>query len=133
VVKVPDDTLFGFHRSIDNQTYGMAEYDTSRHYKNASDISALSHEIAEWYDDPFGDNPTPHWGHIGQVDGCQSNLEVGDPLSGHFLAVSMPNDLTYHPQEVAFFSWFFDQVPSLGKRGRNSGAGTLKGPAKPCE
>ena len=27
-------------------------------------------------------NPTPKWGHIGQVSGCQSNLEVGDPLSG---------------------------------------------------
>jgi hypothetical protein len=75
----------------------------------AVNIGAMSHELAEWADDPYGDNPTPLWGNTGQVtSGCQGNLEVGDPLSGTFLpAVQMPNGYSYTVQETAFFSWFF--------------------------
>ena len=37
----------------------------------------------EWMNDPSGTNPTKPWGNIGQVSGCQGNLEVGDPLVRH--------------------------------------------------
>jgi hypothetical protein len=48
-----------------------------------SDTVILSHELAEWVNDPFVNNPTPAWGNTGQVVGaCQNNLEVGDPLTG---------------------------------------------------
>jgi hypothetical protein len=121
---------FSFHGL---QTYGVAEYDTNQNYQNITDISVLSHEIGEWYDDPLGSNATPPWGHVGQVSGCQGNLEVGDPLSGHlFLPISMPNGVTYNPQELAFFSWFFGEVPSLGFSGWYSGLGTFRSPATPC-
>jgi hypothetical protein len=114
------------------QTYGVAEYDSTQAFSGISDVGVLAHELAEWYDDPLGNNATPRWGHVGQVSGCQANLEVGDPLSGHFLEVTMPNGVLYHPQELAFFSWFFGQTPSLGFDGWYSMAGTFRTPAAPC-
>ncbi len=114
------------------QTYGVAEFDSNRSFKAGADVSILAHELGEWYDDPLTNNPTPPWGHTGQVSGCQSNLEVGDPLTGHFLNVPMPNGMVYHPQELAFFSWFFDENPSLGFDGWYSMAGTFRAPAAAC-
>jgi hypothetical protein len=67
------------------------------------------------------------------VSGCQANLEVGDPLTGKSLQVTMPNGVTYHPQELAFFSWFFNQVPSLGFDGWYSSLGTFRTPASLCK
>lgn len=64
-------------------------------------------------DDPLTTNATPAWGHVGQVSSCQTNLEVGDPLSGTLLPSVTMNNFTYHSQELAFFSWFFRQVPSI--------------------
>ena len=77
--------------------------------------------MAELLDDPLVEDATggvgfgtPAWGNVGQVSGCQSNLEVGDPLTGTpFGTPRMPNGVTYHPQELAFFSWFFGP-PSIG-------------------
>ena len=82
-------------------------------------------------DDPFGTNPTAPWGHIGQVSGCQNNLEVGDPLSGTVFKVPF-NGFNYHLQELAFFSWFFRQSPSIGINGWFSNGGTFTTPAKAC-
>jgi hypothetical protein len=99
-------------------------------------IGALSHEFAEWLDDPYGDNDTPpwYWGNTGgQVTGCGEGLEVGDPMIGTFLPpVQMPNGISYQAQETAFFSWFFQQVPSLGFDGWYSSGGTFKSPAPIC-
>jgi hypothetical protein len=82
-------------------------------------------------DDPLTTNPTPAWGNIGQVIGCQSNLEVGDPLTGTTYPVRL-NAFTYHPQELAFFSWFYDQHPSIGLPGWYSDQGTFTNYAAPC-
>lgn len=126
----------GFHTWIDSaglQTYGVAMYDTTQISSASQDVSALSHEIAEWYDDPLGNNPTPTWGHIGQVEGCQANLEVGDPLTDSLFRIDMPNGFTYHPQETAYFSWFYNQVPSLGGDGLYSSGGTFTAPADLCQ
>ena len=91
----------------------------------------MSHEVGEWQNDPDTINPTPAWGHIGQVSGCQSNLEVGDPLSGTTFNDAL-GGFTYHPQELAFFSWFYHQKPSLGVNGWYSDQGTFKTFAKAC-
>ena len=64
-------------------------------------------------DDPLVNNATPPWGHIGQVSGCQANLENGDPLSGTIIPISM-NGFTFHPQELAFSSWFYPGSPNPG-------------------
>jgi hypothetical protein len=94
----------------------------------------MTHEIGEWMDDPLVDgvnNNTKPWGHIGQVTGCQANLEVGDPLSGTLQPTSL-GGTTWHPQELAFFSWFYHQNPSLGVNGWFSSNGTFTRDADPC-
>jgi hypothetical protein len=128
--------VLGYHNAFTRgssvQTYGLADYDNSGAFgSGTSDISALSHEVAEWQNDPSTVNPTPSWGHTGQVSGCQNNLEVGDPLSGTIYSVN-ENGFTYHPQELAFFSWFYHQRPSLGVHGWYSDQGTFTSPAAAC-
>ena len=66
-------------------------------------MAAPTHEVNEWINDPGGANPTPAWGNIGQVAGCQANLEDGDPLSGTLMPTVTLNGFTYHLQELAFF------------------------------
>jgi hypothetical protein len=87
--------------------------------------------VGEWQNDPNTVNPTPAWGHIGQVSGCQSNFEVGDPLSGTTFTDTV-GGFTYHPQELAFFSWFYHQTPSLGVNGWYSDQGTFRTFAAAC-
>jgi hypothetical protein len=114
------------------QTYIVANYENDPNtVPQNSDIVALSHEVGEWLNDPYGNNPTKPWGHIGQVSGCQGNLEVGDPLSGTGLPDTV-GGFTYHPQELAFFSWFYHQSPSIGLKGWYSNLGTFKTSAAPC-
>jgi hypothetical protein len=127
--------VLGYHNTFNTsagaQTYGLAMYDNSGDFSGSFDISALSHEVGEWQDDPNTVNPTPAWGNIGQVTGCQSNLEVGDPLSGTTFNDPL-GGFTYHPQELAFFSWFYHQSPSLGVNGWFSDEGTFRTFAAPC-
>jgi hypothetical protein len=113
------------------QTYAVADFDTTGNFGSTTDISAFSHEIAEWLDDPLGDNPTPAWGNIGEVTGCQSNLEVGDPLAGTIKTIAL-NSYTWHVQELAFLSWFYHQSPSIGLNGWYSSYGTFKAYANAC-
>lgn len=99
------------------QTYAVGDYDSSQLFSNLSDVGAISHEVGEWMNDPYGNNATPAWGHVGQVSGCQANLEVGDPLSGTTpISVKMTNGITYHAQELAFRDWFY-RTPSVGLKG----------------
>lgn len=70
----------------------------------AQDVSALSHEVGEWMDDPFGNNPVPN---VGSCSG--SLLEVGDPIEvlpdfGTY-AYSL-NGFTYHLQDLALLPYF---------------------------
>ena len=128
--------ILGYHGStgFPYQTYSPFEFDTTGIWASPSpDTAIASHEVGEWMDDPFGNNAVPPWGNIGQVSGCQGNLEVGDPLSGTlFPSVQMSNGFTYHLQELAFFSWFLGG-PSLGAGGLYSDHGTfLKDAGKPC-
>ena len=128
--------VLGYHNAFNAaggiQTYGLADYDNSGVFGGGvQDISALSHEVGEWQNDPYGNNPTPAWGHIGQVGGCQNNLEVGDPLSGTTFTDTL-GGFPYHPQELAFFSWFYHQKPSLGVHGWYSDQGTFRTFAAKC-
>jgi len=125
--------IIGFHDSNGPQTFGTGDFDTSEIFTSPiPDVSAISHEVGEWMNDPFGNNPTPAWGHTGQVGGCQNNLEVGDPLSGTLAPpIYNPfNKFTYHMQELAFFSWFYG-APSVGVNGWFSDNGTFLQDAGP--
>lgn len=127
--------ILGYHSGYQpnagsgEQYYAVADYDSSGAFTGSDDVSGLSHELGEWINDPNGNNATPAWGHIGQVSGCQSNLEVGDPLSGTTVSVPMPNGVTYHPQELAFLSWFYRTTPSIGIHDWYSSNGTFRSDA----
>jgi hypothetical protein len=130
--------VLGYHKVLKVpggiQTYGVADYETSDYLPaaaNLHDIETVSHEIAEWMDDPLDNNRTKPWGNSGQVSGCQSNLEVGDPLTGSTILHKI-GKYTYHLQELAFFSWFYHQKPSIGVNGWYSDKGTFTTPAAAC-
>jgi hypothetical protein len=124
----------GYHGAFGSpvQTYSPFQFDTVGVFGvGGEDTDIIAHEINEWQDDPLGNNPTPPWGNIGQVVGCQNNLEVGDPLSGtNYPNVTM-NGYTYHLQELAFFSWFYGK-PSIGAGGKFSDNGTFKAAQGAC-
>jgi hypothetical protein len=126
--------ILGYHAAQGGsfQTYSPSNVDTANYFLNDSDVATLSHEVAEWVNDPLVNNVTPSWGNIGQVTGCQANLEVGDPLSGTLFPTVTLNGFDYHMQELAFFSWFFGDNPSLGAGGLYSNNGTFTVPAAPC-
>jgi hypothetical protein len=76
------------------------------------DITALSHEMAETFNDPFVNNATPWW--LAPNGNCQNNLETGDVIeglpNGQFPIVL--NGFTYHPQNEALLQWFAGVTPS---------------------
>jgi hypothetical protein len=83
-----------------------------------TDITALSHEIAETFNDPFVNNATPWWLVVDRVTKagiCQNNLEVGDVIevlsTYPDYSIAM-NGMTYHPQNMALFPWFAFQSRS---------------------
>lgn len=118
------------------QTYIVTDFDTSGAFPNP-DIQPLSHEMGEWVNDPDNSNPTPSWGNPTYIDsgngtpevqdGCQSVYEVGDGLDNppYVYSVTMPNGVIYSPQELVFFSWFYNQAPSIGAGGWYSDQGSL--------
>jgi len=132
-----DCCIIGYHgfTGLPIQTYSPMNFDSTGLFPTAiEDTGVMAHEISEWMNDPFGNNPTPPWGNIGQVFGCQNNLEVGDPLTGTAAPpIVMPNGFTYHLQELAFFSWFYG-APSVGIHGWFSNNGTfLTDAGPPCQ
>jgi len=82
------------------QTYSYATYvDSVGSF--SQDVSALSHEIGEWLDDPFVDN----------LVNCHDNgiMEVGDPLEGTANYGGYPYTLggfTYNLQSLVFIGYF---------------------------
>ncbi len=129
--------ILGYHGTLPNfQTYSPIDFDTTGLFgSGVADASVASHEIGEWLDDPLGTNPTPLWGNIGQVSGCQNNWETGDPLSGTmFPTISATNGVDYHMQDLAFWGWFYDAHlgPQPGAGGKFSMGGAFAGPSKVC-
>jgi hypothetical protein len=127
--------ILGYHSARGSgasfQSYANSMYNSSGLFSGAADVSILTHELSEWMNDPNGVNLTKAWGNIGQVSGCQFNLETGDPLTGTSFADTL-NGKTYHLQELAFYSWFFHQNPSQGVNGWFSNRGTFTIDANPC-
>ena len=130
--------ILGFHAAVTQQpqakvqTYAFIDFDQSGAFgPSVSDTVTAAHEVGEWMDDPFGNNPTPAWGNTGQVVGaCQSNLEVGDPLTANVPGVTGANGFTYNLQELAFFSWFYG-TPSIAANGWFSNNNTFTTDAGP--
>jgi hypothetical protein len=130
-----DCCIGGYHGAYGSpvQTYSPFQYDSAGFLGTSSeDTAIMSHEINEWQDDPLGNNPVPAWGHVGQVSGCQTNLEVGDPLTGTDYPPVAGIGIDYHLQELAFYSWFYGS-PSLGAGGKYSDNGTFKSAQGACK
>jgi Bacterial Ig-like domain (group 3)/Abnormal spindle-like microcephaly-assoc'd, ASPM-SPD-2-Hydin len=132
-------SILGYHSAFADaatgnaiQTYAVTDFDTTGSFGGGRDVSIATHEIGEWLADPYGSNATPQWGHVGQVSGCQSDLEVGDPLTGTDIIVTMPNNYTYHLQELAFTSWFYRDAASTGVNGWYSSNGAFTNGAQGC-
>ena len=101
----------GYHSAFGNanapQTYSHFTY-IDKAGAFAQDVSALSHEIGEWMDDPFINNP-----------GCGGLLEDGDPLEGGPNFGAFPftlNGFTYNLQDLVFLQ-YFGQSPSTSVNG----------------
>jgi hypothetical protein len=107
----------GYHTSIGNedapQTYSWFTYADPGSF--AEDVSALSHEIGEWADDPFPDDR--HKGNYvtcPNPNGTRGLLEVGDPEEEHkdkdgnstSLYVYHLNGFDYHLQDLVFLRYF---------------------------
>jgi hypothetical protein len=82
-----------------------------------ADVTALSHEITEIYNDPFVatdgvHDVTPWW--LSPNGDCGDVLETGDVIVGlpHETIPITTNGVTYHPQNEALLQWFEFQSPS---------------------
>ena len=132
----PTCCVLGFHSVLQNGTdppqfYGIADFDTTGAFPDP-DISILSHEVAEMLNDPASENDTPAWGDVGQVQNrCSAKFEVGQTFTAASSPPMVMNGFTYHPQELAFFWWFYRLDPSLGVNGWYSDNGTFNSDAGP--
>jgi hypothetical protein len=116
----------------------------------AQDIHGLSHEIAEWADDPFNNNYVEPWLTPSAPQyGCTNILETGDPVV--FIGFAMgtntyfqgpnPNgtqsaDGYYHPEDEVFLPWFMRLAPNnvsepAQSQSTNIGRYTLMGDLNP--
>jgi hypothetical protein len=117
------------------QTYAWASYLSPGIYARPNggtdwalqDIHALSHEIAEWADDPFINNTVEPWlTPTAPQYGCTNILETGDPVVGIGFAMGIntfrqgpnPNgtqsaDGYYHPEDEVFLPWFLRLAPNM--------------------
>lgn len=85
------------------------------------DITALSHELAELFSDPFINNATP-W-YLSPSGLCQNNLEEGDAIEGlgsNAVFSLQKHSRTYHPQNIPLFPWFAFESPSPALNGAYS-------------
>jgi hypothetical protein len=139
------------------QTFAWASYVQPGFYSRANggtdwalqDIHALSHEIAEWADDPYVNNYVEPWlTPTAPQYGCTDVLETGDPVVAIGFAMGTntsfqgPNpdgsqsaDGSYHPEDEVFLPWFM-RLPSnaTGSEPNQTSAGgryTLMGDLNP--
>lgn len=92
------------------QSYIISDFDTSGEWE--PDVSILSHEVADWMDDPTNSNTAPAW--TQQDATCSTSYEVAEPLEGYIWQIQGQDNVSYNLEEIAFFSWFYRQSPSIG-------------------
>jgi hypothetical protein len=125
------------------QTWIYAVYTEPDTFKDNGfiDVVPLSHEVAEWLNDPFvGAFPPPGINLIppailpGQGSACIPNFETGDPLEALLPATwftETTNGTVYHLQDEAFLSWYL-HGPSFGVNGFYSYKGNFRTPSTLC-
>jgi len=136
------------------QTFAWASYVTPGFFNPTrswalQDIQALSHELAEWGDDPFTNNTVEPWlTPTAPQYGCTGILETGDPVVGIGFSMGTntfeqgptPNgtqvaDGTYHPEDEVFLPWFMRSNPSNAEPAQDGSGGryTFMGSLNPFQ
>jgi hypothetical protein len=96
-----------------------------------ADVTLLSHEMSETYNDPFGGGYFPYafvpWWLSAPAGSpftvCENIMEVGDVIETYPQSNVVPitmNGMTYHPQIEALLQWFEGQTPSTALNGAYS-------------
>jgi hypothetical protein len=123
-----------FSAMISPGTFG----DPSIERNGLSDIHAFSHEVSEWYDDPFVNNFVQPWEdeEFAPQYGCTSILETGDPVVGVWFPLRgnpQPGaSRVWHPEDEVHFSFFARENPSRAYLQRYTYMGTFDHPAHNC-
>lgn len=120
--------IIGFHNSQSGsistaKTWIYAGYTESGTFVNnvVSDVQPLSHEVAEWMNDPFvggslftAVNLIPPAILPGTGGACIINFETGDPLEAPPAVFTKTTNATvYHLQDEVFLTWYLHTVPSF--------------------
>jgi hypothetical protein len=119
--------ITGYHNvtGFPVQAYAEADFDRTGFFRGPTtgiDTEDLSHELAEWANDPYLNNEVAPFG---PSTACSALLEDADELVGTFLPpITGYNGFMYHLQETAFFSYFLGS-PSIGANGWFSDNGTF--------
>ena len=124
---VGDCCVGGFHTFANDDAtpqsrwiFAFAGWDPPGIFRGGvADVTSMSHEISEAFNDPFVDNIVPTWQFPGLTPGtCQGNLETGDPvevLANSVFPVRIKDDginFVFHPQTEALLQWFEQGLPS---------------------
>ena len=105
-----------------------------------SDVVPLSHEVAEWLNDPFVGalafgflNFIPPAVLPGQGGACIINFEAGDPLeAGPSEFTQTTNGTVYHLQDEVFLPWYLHTTPSFSVNGWYTFRNTLPSYSSLC-
>jgi len=132
---VAGDSFLGFHFAFtpSGKTVPMTLIFTGYFTSGAlvgpplSDAYVLSHEVAEWINDPYVSNLVPPWRDPASGVCFNNLLEVGDPVE--FLPnpsfVVRTDGRSYHVTDTAGISWFAHDIPSRELGGAYSYNGNL--------
>jgi len=106
------------------------------------DVQPLSHEVAEWLNDPFVGALAV--GYVNLIPpavipltggACIINFETGDPLEFDLPAAvftKTTNNTTYHLQDEVFLPWYLHSTPSFSVNGQYSFQNTFTTPSSLC-
>jgi hypothetical protein len=99
--------------------------------RDVEGVQTLSHEVAEWLNDPFINNRIPPAVYPGRST-CLLEAEVGDPLA--VPPVTFPvtiGSTTYRLQDEVFLPWYL-HGPSFSVNGNYTFLGTYSQPSQLC-
>jgi len=123
--------ILGYHNSqgppaVTAKTWVFAAYTEPGTFVNnvILDVQPLSHEVAEWLNDPFVGGFIGSLNFIppailpGQGGACIINFETGDPLEAPpTVFTQITSGTTYHLQDEVFLPWYLHTTPSFSVNG----------------